>query len=424
MIIKNFESLSTTQRKKIALSIIEAGLEASLPHKLEKIIKHNYVNICGTKIHFKKYDRVFVIGIGKAAYAMAQKVSSLTKVDGGLLIVPKKTSMNLPKFTVLQAGHPIPTRQSVIAAKNLIHFLVDLNSRDFIIFLISGGSSSLVALPDGISLAEKQKVTDLLLKCGANIGEINCIRKHLSQIKGGKLINHLKSDAISLIMSDVVGNDLSTIASGITYYDKTSFLDARKIITKYHLQRTIPRNVIRHLDLGMQKKIPDTPKKARIKNYIISTNENSLDAMNVLAKDMGLSTKVLKCISGDVKVLAKKLVKKLSDKKLNCVIFGGESTVVVKGNGRGGRNQELVSHITINLTKYYENAIVISVGTDGIDGNTKYAGAIWQSDQPIDTIRSYLDKNDTYHFFKKHGGLIFTGFTGTNLMDIGLILRC
>lgn len=425
MMIRNFKSLSTTHGKKDALSIIEAGLEAALPRlQFEKIIRRDHLLVFGKKIDLKKYDRVFVVAVGKAAYSMAEAVNSFTCVNGGLLVVPKKTRTNLTgKFKVMQAGHPLPNKNSVIAAKKILDFLEGTKPGDFVIFLISGGASSLVALPDGITLKEKQIVTDLMLKCGANIHEINCIRKHLSKIKGGRLLEHLKSDGISLVMSDVVGDDLTSIASGITYYDKTRFSDAKKILKKYDLERLVPKSVLRHIDLGVRGKIPETPKRQKIKNHVISTNKKCLDAMIIRAKDLGFSTQVLSCISGDVKDLGMKLAKIFSDKKMRCVIFGGESTVVVKGKGNGGRNQELVLHTVTDLAKQDKNAIVVSVGTDGIDGRTDCAGAIWQSDLKIDKIRPYLDNNNSYNFFKKYGGLIFTGPTGTNLMDIGLVLR-
>lgn len=423
--IRNFKSLSTTPEKKDALSIIEAGLEAALPRlQLEKIIRRDHLLVFGKKIDLKKYDKVFVVAVGKAAYSMAEAVNSFTCVNGGLLVVPKKTRTNLTgKFKVMQAGHPLPNKNSVIAAKKILDFLEETKPGDFVIFLISGGASSLVAMPDGITLKEKQIVTDLMLKCGANIHEINCIRKHLSKIKGGRLLEHLKSNGISLVMSDVVGDDLTSIASGITYYDKTRFSDAKKILKKYNLERLVPKSVLRHIDLGMQGKIPETPKRQKIKNHVISTNKKCLDAMIIRAKDLGFSTKVLSCISGDVKDLGIKLAKIFSDKKMSCVIFGGETTVAVKGKGKGGRNQELVLHTVTDLAKQNKNAIVVSVGTDGIDGRTDCAGAIWQSDLKIDKIRPYLDNNNSYNFFKKYGGLIFTGPTGTNLMDIGLVLR-
>ncbi len=425
MIIKNFRLLSTTPAKKEALSILEAGLEASNPsQQIEKVIRDDILFVCGKKIALKKYGRVFIIAMGKAAYSMAEAVHSLTDVDGGLLVVQKKIKTNLPgKFKVIHAGHPVPNKNSVIAAKKILDFLFNTNADDFLIFLISGGTSSLVTLPDGITLNEKQVVTNLLLKCGANIHEINCIRKHLSKIKGGKLLEHLRSDAVSLIMSDVVGDDLSSIASGMTYYDKTTFADAKKILKKYNLERSVPKSVLIHIDLGMQGKIPETPKRQKIKNQIISNNKICLDAMNVRAKDLGFSTKVLNCMSGDVKDLGKKIVKTLSNKKINCVIFGGEVTVVVKGKGKGGRNQELVLYTAIDLAKLGKKAIVASVGTDGVDGKTDCAGAIWKLDRKIDKIMPYLNENNSYNFFRKYGGLVFTGPTGTNLMDIGLVLR-
>ena len=425
MLIRNFRSLSTTHAKKDVLSIIEAGLEAALPrNSFKKIIKNDHIHISGKKINLKKYDRVFVIAVGKAARLMTRAVNSLTCIDGGLLVVPIKTKTRLDrKFKVLQAGHPVPNMNSVIAAKNMLNFLGKITHNDFVIFLISGGASSLIALPDGITLGEKQIVTNLMLKCGANIHEINCIRKHLSKIKGGRLLDYLKSDAVSLVMSDVVGNDLSSIASGITYFDKTTFGDAKKILKKYHLEKFLPKSVLKHIDLGVKGTIPETPKREKIKNYVISTNKNCLDAMNARAKELGFSTKIQNCISGDVKDIGIKITKTFSRTKVDCVIFGGEPTVVVKGKGKGGRNQELVLHVISNLVKQNRHAIVTSVGTDGMDGTTDYAGAIWQTGEKIDEIKPYIENNDSYHFFNKYGGLIFTGHTGTNLMDIGLVFR-
>lgn len=423
MIIRNFQSLSTNPAKKDALSIIETGLDAANPRLyFEKIIRNDHLIIPGRRIDLKKYDRVFVIAIGKASYAMTKAIVSLVCIDGGVVVVPDKVG-RIDKFKVIRAGHPIPNKNSLVAANMIIEFLGGTTPRDLVIFLISGGSSSLVAMPDCITLGEKQATTDLMLKCGASIQEINCIRKHLSKIKGGRLLEHLRSDAISLVMSDVVGNDLSSIASGMTYCDRTRFADARKILRKYDLEKFVPTSVLQHIDLGVKGIISETPKRAKIKNHIIATNKDCLDAMKLRAKDLGYSVKVLEGISGDVQDLGIKLSKTFSDKKMNCVIFGGESTVVVKGKGKGGRNQELVLHTTVELSRKNKNAVVVSVGTDGIDGNTNCAGAIWQSDQKVDSIKSYLDQNNSYNFFKKYGGLIFTGYTGTNLIDIGLVLR-
>lgn len=429
MIIRNFKPISTTHTKKDSLLIIEAGLEAALPNThLKKIIYNDKISISGKKYDLQKYDKVFVIAIGKAAYSMADTVNSLTKITRGLIVVPNKTKTNTAKnFKIICSSHPLPDKNSIVAARKILEFLGSIKHNDFVIFLISGGASSLVALPDGITLKEKQVVTELMQKCGATIHEINCIRKHLSKIKGGRLLEHLRSDGVSLVMSDVVGDDLSSIASGITYYDKTSFLDAKKILIKYNLINAVPKNVLKHIDLGIRGKISETPKKEKIKNHIILTNKICLDVMNRRAKQLGYSTQVLSGMSGNVKDLGRKIAKTLSDKKINCVIFGGEPTVVVQGKGKGGRNQELVLYITIDLAvdlaKHGTKAIVASVGTDGIDGKTDCAGAIWKSDQKIDKIMPYLNENNSYNFFKKYGGLVFTGPTGTNLMDIGLVVR-
>ena len=424
MIIKNFHSLSTNSAKKDALSIIEAGLDAANPRRyLEKIIQGDILVLPGRKIDLGKYDRVLVIAMGKAAYSMASTIDLLAHIDGGILVVPDKIKATGKKFGMIRAGHPIPNNNSLIAAKRILEFLDKVTSGDLVMFLISGGASSLVCMPDGITLGQKQATTGLLLKCGANIHEINCVRKHLSKIKGGKMVKHLRSDAVSLIMSDVVGDDLSSIASGMTYYDKTTFADAKKILKKYHVEKLVPKSVLYHIDLGVKGRIKETPKKAKIQNYVIATNKDCLDAMKLRAKDLGYSTKTLGCVSGDVKDLGSKISGAFSGNKKNCVIFGGESTVVVTGNGKGGRNQELVLRCMSDLSKKGNGIVIASVGTDGIDGATNCAGAIWQSGPKIDAIAQYLDDNNSYNFFKKYGGLVFTGSTGTNLMDIGLVLR-
>ena len=425
MMIRNYKSLSTTIVKKHVLSILEAGLGAALPDiQLQKIVFHNHLLVSGKKIDLKKYGAVYVVAIGKAAYAMAKSVNSLTSVKQGLIVVPRKTKTRpIKNFRMIYSGHPLPNKNSILAAKQLLEFVKGISPTDFVIFLISGGTSSLVALPDGITLEEKQIVTDLMQRCGASIREINCVRKHLSKIKGGKLVEYLSSQGISLVMSDVVGNDLSSIGSGIVYCDKTRFVDAKKILKKYDLENLVPAKVLQHIDLGIRGKISETPKKEKIKNHVILTNDLCLDAMNARAKEFGYSTKVLSGVSGSVKDLGAKIARTLIDKKINCVIFGGEPTVVVRGKGKGGRNQELVLHISSELAKNNCRAVVSSIGTDGVDGITDCAGAICNSDQNVDRITRYLAENNSYNFFKKYGGLIFTGPTGTNLMDIGLIIR-
>lgn len=425
MIIRNFNSLATNRSKKYALSIIEAGLQAAMPGpQLQKIVHRNHLQINDNKIDLTRYRRIFVIAIGKAAVSMTESVNLLTRIDGGLLVTPKKTVADVKKkFKVIRARHPIPDNSSVLAAKKILRFISKARTDDYIIFLISGGASSLVALPDGISLKEKQMVGDLMLRCGANIREINCIRKHLSKIKGGRLLDSMACDSVALVMSDVVRDDLSTIASGMTYFDNTTFRDAKRILKKYNLERKVPKNVLHRINLGVRGKIAETPKTQKIINFVISSNKRCLDAMKRRATELGISTKVASCIAGPVPSAGKRLAKMLTKEDKRCIVFGGETIVNVKGKGMGGRNQELALHIAMNIDLKHQKAIVVSVGTDGVDGNTSYAGAICGSDLKVDKILPFLENNDSFHFFKKYGGLILTGPTQTNLMDIGLILK-
>jgi len=425
MIIKNFKKLATTYKKNLALMILEQGLRAAMPDTpLKKIIKKNYLVVGKQKIPLKNYDRIYVVAIGKAADLMTSITNSITKIDGGIVVIPNDTSSMLrsKKFILLRANHPIPDEKSITASKKTISFLDKLKATDFVIFLISGGASSLLSLPDGVSLREKQDTIKLLLKSGANIQEINCVRKHLSKVKGGKLVESLKCHAVALVMSDVVGDDLSSIASGMTYYDSTTFYDAKKILLRYGLRNKIPQRVWQRIDNGTKKLINETIKKAKVKNYVISSNKDCLDVMSKYARMHGMNTRIISQISGSVESTASKLAKLFTSKPNSCLIFGGETTVKVKGKGTGGRNQELVLYLLNRFSKK-PNIIVASVGTDGIDGNTNAAGAIATSNDFSKTMKKYLHNNNSYSFLKKHGGLIFTGPTHTNLMDVGLILR-
>ena len=425
LIIKNYATLGSNRNKKIVLQILETGLSAALPKGIMgKIIKKNRLVIGKNTVSLSKYDRVFVVAFGKAADSMTKIVDSLTTIKGGIVVIPKGVTSTLKNnnFKIIRAGHPVPDQNSVLAAKKIIEFLSTRNDNDFVIFLISGGGSSLVTLPDGITLSEKKKVTRLLLNSGANINEINCVRKHLSKIKGGRMAEFLKCGAVSLVMSDVVRNDLTIIASGMTYFDKTTFGDAAKILKKYRLEKLVSKNVLRKIKLGMTHKIPETPKRAKIRNHIIATNEDCLNEMARKARYFGFRVKVLSSISGDVRLVARKFAN--VSKSYPCVIFGGETTVKVTGNGKGGRNQELVLYTLIESYKKNQNILIGSIGTDGKDGNSNACGAIMDNSKlKIDQAYKFLKNNDSYTLLKEQNALIFTGSTHTNLMDIGIILR-
>jgi hydroxypyruvate reductase len=364
------------------------------------------------------------VAFGKAADSMANAVSAIINIKKGIVVIPKDLIPEIKnhRFQIFQAGHPTPDKTSVRAARSILKFLQQRNKDELVIFLVSGGSSALLALPDGITLNDKIRVTKELLVSGATIQELNCVRKHLSKIKGGRLIEEMKCDAVSLVISDVMGDDLSSIASGTTYFDKTKFADALKILKKYRLENKIPKSVIQRLRLGASDKIPETPKKSKILHHIVLTNHDCLQAMQKKSKQLGVSFKTIS-ISGDITKATSKLVSLIPKKKNSCIIFGGETTVKVKGDGKGGRNQELVLRILEKTQKTKQDVTIASLGTDGIDGNTKYAGAITKNiliNQK--EIKSYLTANDSNSFFKKYGGLIKTGYTHTNLMDVGLIL--
>ena len=426
MIMQNFSELEQSISNKKALKILEAGLFSALPENfIKKFVTKNCIKTDFGNYLLSKYSRIYIVAYGKAADSMAKLVDEKIKTDGGIVVIPKgtKTVVGNKKFQIIRSSHPIPDKSSIRASKIILNFLKQMMPTDFVIFLVSGGGSALLSLPEGISLEEKKIVTKELLACGAKIQEINCVRKHLSLVKGGKLVEHLKCEGVALVMSDVGDNDLSSISSGCTYFDNTTFSDALQIIKKYRLEKKIPKNVVNRLRLGSSGKISETPKKPRIKNQIIASNKECLSAMKKKSEKFGFSTKVF-TVYDDVEVSAKKIITKISTKKNTCLVFGGEPTVNIKGKGKGGRNQELVLRILKNLQGNKKNLIIASMGTDGVDGNTKYAGAITDLICfPVNQIDDFLKSSNSNAFFKKSGGLIKTGPTHTNLLDIGLILN-
>ncbi|MFZ1076724.1 MAG: DUF4147 domain-containing protein [Nitrosotalea sp.] len=397
MIIRNFKQLATTGNKKLALSIVEQGISNALPNAaLGKIVKQNFLQMGRKKISLERYRRIYIVAIGKSADLMTSTVDSLTRIHGGMVVIPDKTCslIRKKKFTLIRSGHPVPTANSIMATKKIIAFLKLLEGTDLVIFLISGGASSLVSLPDGISLQDKQLVTHLLLRSGANIREINCVRKHLSKVKGGRLVESLRCHAVSLVMSDVVGDDLSVIASGITYCDKSTFCDAKKVLIKYHLKNLVPKPVWARIILGTKGVIPETPKKPKIPNYIIQSNRNCVDLMKTRAQKLGFATKAIYSIEGNVSDAASEISKHVSRSQNFCLVFGGETTVAVKGKGKGGRNQELVLNLLKKLKDRDKKMTIVSVGTDGIDGNTLAAGSIADYSMPLEPIGKYLNENN------------------------------
>tara|TARA_Y100000590_G_scaffold84606_1_gene94531 strand:+ start:86 stop:1369 length:1284 start_codon:yes stop_codon:yes gene_type:complete len=424
-LIKKSHNITNSNGKKALHTILNAGLDASSPIPyLKNHISKNKIFTKSSSIDLKKFDNVFLIAIGKSAGIMAEYCVKKIHFNSGLIIVPKGVNPNLKKssLSIIRAGHPLPNSSSLTAGKKLIKFLDQTKENDFVLFLISGGGSALAVLPSCISLKEKIKVNDVLIRSGANINEIACVRKHLSLIKGGRLLENMTCSGISLISSDVIGDDVGSISSGISFCDKTTYEDALSIIKKYSITKKIPKTALTQLKLGMKGKIPETPKKPKIPHIIISNNFNCLIEMKDKALELGYSVKILKNLTGDANYVSELLKSAVLKSKKNCILFGGESTVNVVGNGKGGRNQELILHLYEKLKNnknYFEFA---SIGTDGIDGNTKFAGAVFSNRKKY-SVEKFLKTNNSYSFFKKFGGLIETGITQNNVNDIGVIIK-
>ncbi|WP_067958427.1 DUF4147 domain-containing protein [Nitrosopumilus sp. Nsub] len=425
MIIQNFEELAITEKKKDCLEILESGLQAANPHNiLPNYVTPKEIRLNGKIIDISKYSNIYTVAFGKAGDSMTRAINSIISIKSGIIVIPKgsKAKIKGKKFQIFNSSHPKPDKTSVKAAKEVIKFVENKKNNELIIFLVSGGGSSLLAMPDEITLNDKVHVTDVLLKSGATIQEFNCIRKHLSKIKGGKLLQNMKCDGISLIMSDVEDDDLSSIASGTTYMDNTTYQDAMDIIEKYRLKRKIPIEVLQVLGNGLHDQKPETPKKSKIENFVIANNNNCLESMEKIAKSKGY--KVTKIQNyGDIKTVVKKILENISEEQKTCLIFGGEPTVKVLGKGQGGRNQELVLRILKNTQKL-KKITIASMGTDGIDGNSNFAGAIIENiKMDLNVMKEFLKNSDSARFFQKQKGNIKTGYTHTNLMDIGIILK-
>ncbi|EPA04618.1 glycerate kinase type-2 family protein, partial [Candidatus Nitrosarchaeum limnium] len=375
MIIQNYEDLATLEKKRECLDILEAGLRAADPENIiPKFVTAKEIKINDEVLKMEDFSNIYTVAFGKAGDSMTRALNAIIPIKSGIIVIPKgsKSKIKGKKFQIFNSGHPKPDQTSVKAAKEVTKFLQNRRDGELTIFLVSGGGSALLAIPDDITLEDKIYVTELLLKSGASIQEFNCIRKHLSKIKGGKLVENIKCHGIALVMSDVEGDDLSSIASGTTYKDDTTFLDALNIINKYKLKNKIPLEIMQRLENGFKGEIPETPKKIKIKNYIIANNKDCLKAMESKAKDFGYATKTIQ-VFGNIKDATQTIMENIPEEK-GCLIFGGETTVEVIGKGMGGRNQELVLRILKN-SQNLKKIVIAAIGTDGIDGNSLFAGA-------------------------------------------------
>ncbi len=436
-------------KNKDILAIIDSAISAANPQKRIKEVIHlqkNRLTIEKQAYNLDLYENIYVIGAGKAACSMALAVEDVLgdRITSGIVVTKygHKTK-NLSKIEIIEAGHPIPDESGIKGAERIISLLKNIKRGDLIIILLSGGASSLLPAPnENISLSDKKIVTGLLLKSGASIDEINAVRKHISRLKGGQLASLIyPAEAVCLILSDVIGDRLDVIASGPTVPDGSTFKNVVDILKKYSIWNNTPRPVINYLLKGLKGEIAETPKAGnpafkRISNIIIGNNKSAVAAAEKKAKELGYHTMVLSTfIEGEAREIGKvfgAIAKEIAEferplKRKACIIAGGETTVTVKGKGKGGRCQEFALSAALMINGIKE-ASVAGIGTDGTDGPTDAAGAIAdgttieRAHKMGMDVKAYIENNDSYSLFKKLGDLIITGPTNTNVNDLYITL--
>lgn len=435
MVINNFEQLATSVLRRQALNIAEAGLRAiNTGRVFEKGFVYNArkdsLSILGRQYNLSHYKNVYCLAFGKAAFegieavsqALGQRLTSGfaigLKQDDGLLALARRPSSNI----ILRPGtHPHPSEQNVKAAKELVEFASAAKADDLVVCLISGGGSALLCYPHSLNAESQAAILKELMNSGADIYEMNCVRKHLSMVKGGQLAKIIyPAKTISLIFSDVPGDDLSTIASGPTVKDPTTVRQASEIIDRY--------NILEKLNIPAVKFL-ETPKEDRFfqntENILFVSARMAINEMKKRAEDLGFSVKIFsEHFQGNAESLAKEIVVG-GNKKNQCVLGAGESTVVVKGAGQGGRNQHLA---LAALEHLLPNQVLVAVATDGHD-NSDSAGAIVD----LSTLaraqnlhlepKDFLNRSDSYNFFEEVGEGLKTGLTGSNAADLAILLN-
>ncbi|MEQ1886473.1 MAG: glycerate kinase [Bryobacteraceae bacterium] len=410
-----------------ALAIFRAALKAADP--VQAVRQHVQLRKRVLRVGDKRYlldhfDRIQVIGAGKASARMALALEKILgrRIDGGWVNVPEGHAVPLRRVHLHTAGHPIPDQRSVEGARRIAEIAKGAGKRDLLLCVISGGASALMALPAaGVTLARKKAVTKKLMASGAGIHEMNSVRKHLSAIKGGHLAELVyPATLVTLILSDVIGDDLDTIGSGPTVPDRSTCSDVERIL--------------RERGIGPLR-LTETPKAGavafrNVKNVIVGSNRQSIFAAAQKARALGYEAIVLSTtIDGETRDVARMHAAIVREglsfgvRKV-CFLSGGETTVTIRGEGKGGRNQEFVLAALDALGQTRgKDVTIFSAGTDGIDGPTDAAGAVWTtSRKPGLDPRAFLAANDSYHFFENEGGLVKTGPTGTNVMDVRMLL--
>jgi len=419
--------------RRQALSIFRAALAAADP--VDAVVRH----LRGR--NFSRFRHIYVIGAGKAGASMAQAAERVLgrRITAGLVNVKYGNTAKLRRIELNPCGHPLPDEAGVAGAARIAEIAAQAGAGDLVLCLISGGGSALLPLPaEPITLAEKQATTQLLLACGATIHEINAVRKHLSRIKGGQLARLAAPATVeSLLLSDVIGDDLDVIGSGPTAPDASTFAGAMAILEKFSLASRVPEAVRQRLEQGVGGEQPETPKPGDplfggVRNVLVGNSRLALDAAAKRARTLGFRTLVLSSeIQGETREIARMhtaIAREIAAtsrpvKPPACIITGGETTVTLHGDGLGGRNQEFVLAAVPEIAGL-RHVVVLSAGTDGSDGPTDAAGAIADGDtfKRNPEALHYLNRNDSYHYFQPLGDLVITGPTNTNVMDVRILL--
>ncbi len=436
--------------RKDAGAILKAALDAVEPSGAVKrhLKRDGELLRCGDHtFNLDRFEKIIVIGAGKAGAPMAAAIEDILGdlIEGGIVSVKDRHVLPLRKITLLEASHPVPDSRGVRAAEQVAELVRNnRGSSTLFINLISGGASALLPLPArGISLEDKQKVTRLLLECGADINEINAVRKHLSAIKGGNLARLASGSVmITLVISDVIGDRLDTIGSGPAFPDTTTWKDVREILERYNLYEKVPEPVRSRIERGLKGEIPDTPDRQdpcfrEVVTCIIASNRQALLSACDEARVLGYRPMLLSSmIQGETSVIARMhgAIAHEARESSNplrppcCIVSGGETTVTMgEEHGKGGRNQEFALAAALEIAGL-EDVLILSAGTDGTDGPTDAAGAV-VTGKSVDNGKKigldaslYLRRHDSYSFFSRSGELIVTGPTMTNVMDIHLIM--
>ncbi|MBU0719800.1 DUF4147 domain-containing protein [bacterium] len=423
--------------KDSARDIFHHALQSVLPENFMAgycRLDDEFLRVSDKKYNLQKYKNIYVFGSGKAAYTMAKEMEKILgdRVYKGLIVSPYDNK-ELKNIKVRIGSHPVPDQKSLDAAKALLDRMQECGEDDLYIYLLSGGSSALIEIPiPPVDLEDLQKSTNLMLSHNLDILEINTLRKHISQIKGGRLATECKAEGIVLVISDIVDNDLYSIGSAPLYADKSSFADAKNILDMKDLYFHMPDSVTEVLQKGLQGEIKESPKEPleRVEHRIIASNSHALQAAKEYALSLGLSVKIAQeMMQGEVEEMVKKMLEIAKSSKERCILFGGECTVELAGEGQGGRNQHAALLMLKEISQKNLNMTFLSAGTDGIDGNSDAAGGVVDKASCIRAkelnlnLDRYLQNFDSHSFLKQIDDLIITGASGTNVIDIAILIK-